>query len=48
MDDKFNEILIPRKKDFNSHLNREDITDEDYTHAKRVRGDSEKKNSRIS
>ena len=37
MDDweKFNETLLPEKKDFYSHLNMEDITDADYTHVKR-------------
>ena len=28
-----------KKKSFQSHLNMEDITDVDYTHAKRVRKD---------
>ena len=38
MDDweKFNETSLPEKEDFYSHLNMEDITDADYTHAKRV------------
>ena len=38
MDDweKFNETLLPKKEDFYSHLNVEDITDADYAHAKRV------------
>ena len=38
MDDweKFNETLFPEKENFYSHLNMEDITDADYTHAKRV------------
>ena len=38
MDDweKFNEILLPEKEDFYSHLNMEDITDADYVHIKRV------------
>ena len=27
---KFNETTLPQKKDFNSHLNTEDITDADY------------------
>ena len=38
MDDwgKFNELSLPGKEDFYSHLYVEDITDEDYTHAKRV------------
>ena len=36
MDDreKFNEILLPEKEDFYSHLNMEGITDADYAHAK--------------
>ena len=32
--EKFNEILLPEKGDFYSHLNTEDITDADYAHAK--------------
>ena len=38
MDDskKFNEIPLPEKEDFYSHLNMEDITDADYAHAKTV------------
>ena len=38
MDDwkKFNKILLPEKENFCSHLNMEDITDADNTHAKRV------------
>ena len=32
----FNEISLPEKEDFYSHLNMKDITDDDYTHAKRV------------
>ena len=38
MDDckKFNEISLPEKEDFYSHLNMQDITDADYAHAKRV------------
>ena len=38
MDDweKFNETSLPENKDFDGHLNMEDITDADYTHAKRV------------
>ena len=45
MDDweKFNETSLPEKEDFYSHLNMEDITDADYTHAKRVCKDFEKK-----
>ena len=36
MDDwgKFNETSLPEKEDFYSHLNMEDITNADYTHAK--------------
>ena len=38
MDDleKFNEKLLYEEENFYSHLNMEDITDADYTHAKRV------------
>ena len=34
MDDweKFNEISLPEKEDFYSHLNMEDITETDYVH----------------
>ena len=41
---KFNETLLPEKKDFYSHLNMEDITNADYAHAKRVCKDFEIKN----
>ena len=34
--EKFNETSLPEKEDFYSHLNMGDITDADYTHAKRV------------
>ena len=34
--EKVNETSFPEKEDFESHLNMEDITDPDYTHAKRV------------
>ena len=36
MDDweKFNEISLPQKEDFYSHLNIEDLTDVDYMDAK--------------
>ena len=34
--EKFNETPLPEKEDFYSHLNMEDITDTDYTHAKKV------------
>ena len=33
---KFNETSIPPKEAFNSELNLEDITDEDYTHVQKV------------
>ena len=33
---KFNETSLPEKEDFQSHLNMDDITDSDYTHAKRA------------
>ena len=38
MDDweKFNDISIPEKQNFYSHLNIQDITDAGYAHAKRV------------
>ena len=37
MDDweKFNENLVPKKEDFCSNLNMEDITDTDYAHGKK-------------
>ena len=46
MDDckKFNETSLPEKEDFYSHLNMEDITDADYTHAKRFCKDFEIQN----
>ena len=46
MDDweKFNEMSLPEKEDFYSHLNMEDVTDADYVHAKRVCKDLEIKN----
>ena len=34
--EKFNERSLPKKEDFCSHLNMEDITDVDYAHVKRV------------
>ena len=34
--EKFNELPLPEKEDFYSHLNMEDITDADYAHRKRV------------
>ena len=39
--EKFNETSLPEEEDFCSHLNMEDITDADYTHAKRVCKDFE-------
>ena len=38
MDDweKFNETTLPEKEEFYSNLNMEDITDADYTYAKRI------------
>ena len=46
MDDweKFNETSLPEKKRFYSSLNREDITDVDHRHAKRVFKDFNNKN----
>ena len=44
--EKFNGISLIEKEDFYSHLNMEDITDVDYTHAKRVCKDSEIKQLR--
>ena len=48
MDDweKLNEISLPEKEDFYSHLNMEDITDADYVHAKRVCNEFEIKHLR--
>ena len=34
--EKFNETLLPPKKDFQSELILEDITDKDYLHAQKV------------
>ena len=42
--EKFNETSLPENEDFYSHLNMEDSTDADYTHAKRVCEDFEIKN----
>ena len=39
--EKFNETSLLEKQDFYSHLNMEDITDADYTHAKKVCKDFE-------
>ena len=46
MDDwvKFKETSLPGKEDFHSHLNMEDLTDADYSHAKRLCKDFEIKN----
>ena len=46
MDDwkTFNETSNPKKDDFYSHLNMEDITDVDYAHTKRHCKDFETKN----
>ena len=41
----FNEILLPRKEDFYINLHKEDNTDSDNSHAKRVCEDFEIKNS---
>ena len=34
--ERFNETSLPSKKDFDSELNLEDISDCDYEHAKKV------------
>ena len=39
--EKLNETSLPEREDFYSHLNMEDLTDEDYTHAKRIWKDFE-------
>ena len=43
MDDceKFNETSLPKKEDFYSHLNMEDITDAQKTHKKKTRTQKE-------
>ena len=43
MDDwkKFNEMTLPEKEGFYSHLSMEEITDADYTHRHRAFKDSE-------
>ena len=41
--EKSNETLLPEKEDFYSHLHMEDITDADYTLAKRVCKDFKRK-----
>ena len=47
--EKFDEILLREEEYFYSYLNMEDITDEDYAHAKRVCKDFKinKKNHRL-
>ena len=42
--EKFNETSLPQKEEFRSNLNKKDITDADYMHAKRVCKDFEIKN----
>ena len=42
--EKFNGTSLPEKEDFYSHVNVEDITNADYTRAKRVCKDFEMKN----
>ena len=46
MDDsvKFNQTSLTEKEEFYSHLNMEDITEADFSHAKRVCKDFEIKN----
>ena len=39
--ENFNETSLSEKEDFYNHLNRKDITDVDYAHAKRVCKDFE-------
>ena len=39
--DKFNETSLPENKQFYSHLNKQDITDADQAHAKKVCKDFE-------
>ena len=41
---KFNETSLPHKEDFYSHLNMEDITEEDYAHTKSICKDFKIKN----
>ena len=47
MDDweKLNETSLPEKEDFQSHVNREDITDRDYANVKEVCKDFKIKNN---
>ena len=42
--ERFNQTSLPKKEDFYSHLNMEDISDADYAQAKRVCKDFEIKN----
>ena len=42
--EKFNETELPPKRSFYSELNLEDISDEDYAHAQKVRDVFESKN----
>ena len=42
--EKFNKTSLSEKEDFYSDLNMEDITRVDYTHAKRICKDFERKN----
>ena len=42
--EKFNETSLPKKEDFYSKLNMDELTDSDYNHAKRVCKDFEFKN----
>ena len=42
--EKFSETSLPEKENFYSHLNMQDITDEDYMHSKRVCEDFKIKN----
>ena len=41
---KFNEIFLPEIEDIYSHQHMEDVTDADYTHAKRISKDLKIKN----
>ena len=41
--EKFNETSVPKKEEFYSNINMEDITGADYMHAKRVCKICEKK-----
>ena len=46
--EKFDETTLPPKEAFYSNLNLEDISDEGYAHAQKVRNFFEIKNRRIS